>query len=178
MRLSNDSWRRNKSRSEPSRLRESTQSKPSSLPVDNIALYKNSEETEYTLFNLAEYDHIYCGGCTFEDMMLKAFKKDKNFILAVVPIRAINTQEEIKSEVASSQQTFSKVFRFASVRESGKSSIVAQSNYDQTQSLKNEVLSYVSSIEETEIYFNVFSILTQLFRKRPDGYIGRFHQDC
>ena len=91
-------------------LRESTQS-----CQDTIRLIKGDE---YDTFNLAEYDPIYSGGCTFEDMMLKAFKKEKNFIIAVVPIRTIGQPEEHK-ELLSSQQTLSKVFRFSSLRESG-----------------------------------------------------------
>ena len=99
-------------------IRESTQS-----CADTIRLIKGNE---YENFNLAEYDPIYCGGCTFEDMMLKAFKKDKNFILAVVPIRTIGQPEEHR-DVLSSQQNLSKVFRFSSVRDSGWRSQVAVS---------------------------------------------------
>lgn len=112
---------------------------------DTIRLFKGDE---YEIFNLAEYDPLYCEGCTFEDMMLKAFKKDKNFIIAVVPIRSFGQPDEHK-DIISSQQTFSRVFRFGSLRESVmRSQVLVSQSLDPLHQLKTETLGYMNQVDD------------------------------
>lgn len=47
-----------------------------------------------TLLDLQYFDYLYQGGATFDDMIHKAFKAKKSFVVAIVKTRSNNTFEQ------------------------------------------------------------------------------------
>ena len=94
-------------------------------------------------------------------MITEAFAKQKHFILAKVYTRGISEDNSSAEENSDYNNYTRKSIKRPIENEQNESS-------DSTQ----------IAITDGYYYFNVYNILSNLFKRRDNDFIGRYHPDC